>query len=76
MLASRAPTGASNVRVLVKFGRGLVLRGYERAYHSRLPSDGSELARWELPVAVARLEEGIAEDREALDRHIAVLMKR
>lgn len=54
----------------------MLVRGYERAYNSRLPIARSELARWELPVAVARVEEGMVEDREGLDREIARLIER
>lgn len=62
------------LRLAAKVARSVLLLGYRRAYSSRLPADHSTLARWTLPVAVARVAEGIVEEREALDRHIARLL--
>ena len=64
------------LRLAAKVFQGVLLRGYRRAYTSRLPVDCSALARWALPLAVARVEEGIVEEREAFDRHIARLLER
>ena len=75
-IAALPPGTSLLLRLAAKASRGVLLRGYRRAYTSRLPVDPSALARWALPLAVARVEEGIVEEQAALDRHIARLLKR
>ena len=64
------------LRLLAKVARGVVIRGYRNAYRAELPIAPSLLARWELPVAVARVSEAIEEEYEALDRYIRALLAR
>ncbi len=64
------------LRGLAKVARGMIIRSYRRAYNSALPIDPSTLARWELPVAVARVSEAIEEEYDALDRYIRTLLAR
>lgn len=74
--ASLPPGMPLVLRALAKVARGVVVRGYIGAYTAVRPVDASTLARWELPVAIARLSEDIEEDRPALERHINALLRR
>jgi aminoglycoside phosphotransferase (APT) family kinase protein len=58
-------------RVLLASARAYVRRTYVSRYLRRRPARGQELAAWRLPVAVARLGEGILEERPKLLRLIA-----
>lgn len=58
------------LRVLAKVGRRLLLGSYGRAYRAIEVPDEHKLNQWELPVAVARLAEGIDQERPALLRFI------
>jgi len=58
-----APPGTSFVlRLLALFGRSLLLSLYLRSYRRRRPLDMDAVKRWEIPVAAARLSEGIEEE--------------
>ena len=74
--ASLPPGMPLALRMLAKVARGAVVRGYVGAYKKLRPVDASTLARWELPVAIARLAEDVEEDRPALERHINALLRR
>ncbi len=74
--ASLPPGMPLALRMLAKVARGAVVRGYVGAYTKLRPVDASRLARWELPVAIARLAEDVEEDRPALERHINALLRR
>lgn len=56
------------IRLMAKVGRGLLIWGYLRAYGRVRPLDRRRVEAWTFPVAVARLAEGIAEERERLLR--------
>lgn len=58
-------------RGLLASARTYVRRTYLRRYLWRRPARGQELAVWRLPIAVARLGEGILEERPKLLRLIA-----
>jgi uncharacterized protein (TIGR02172 family) len=57
---------------LLAFARAFVRRAYVRRYLRRRPASANELAAWRLPIAVARLGEGIAGERDKLLRLIEV----
>lgn len=63
-----APARRASVSML----RRLFARHYLAAYRRARPVDPHELRRWRLPMLVARLDEGIAEERVLLSRLIAV----
>ncbi len=52
------------LRLLAKGGRHLLLRRYLSAYQRSSPLNSELLGRWELVVAIARLSEGIAGEKE------------
>ena len=54
------------VRPLIGLGRRILLSGYLRAYSGRAALDGDGLRRWGEVLTVARLAEGIPEERNAL----------
>lgn len=63
------PPGASIVvRIAALFGRRILLAGYLRAYRRIRPIDMKAASRWEVPVAAARLGDGIEVERPALLR--------
>jgi aminoglycoside phosphotransferase (APT) family kinase protein len=65
------PPGTSAfLRVLARVGRGILLSGYKRAYRRVRTLDQELMARWELPVAAARLSEGIKEEVPALMKYL------
>ena len=45
-----------------------------RTYHRNIAVDEKLLRNWQLPTAVARIGDGIAEEREKLDEHIRELI--
>ncbi len=68
------PPGSSSViKLLDRFGRRIILRGYLAAYRRVRPIDDALLTRWALPVAIHRLQDGIAGEREFLLARIARL---
>ncbi len=69
------PPGTSFViRFFAKFARRLLLNAYVSAYRRNRQVDDDLLARWQLPVAVARLAENIEPERAALLKRINLLM--
>lgn len=54
------------IKRLHKLGRWSLLRGYMNAYNRSSRIDRSRLDGWMLPVAIARLAEGIVEERPRL----------
>jgi len=64
------PLSSQLNRWLLASARALVRRAYVRRYLRLRPASAGELAAWRLPIAVARLGEGIAEERGKLLRLI------
>ncbi|MCH7809954.1 MAG: hypothetical protein IH863_05170 [Chloroflexi bacterium] len=64
------------VRFLALFARSLIIRTINRTYRRNITVDEDLFRDWQLPVAVARLGDGIAEEREKLDKHIRELLAR
>jgi len=64
------PASSPLNRWLLASARALVRRSYVRRYLRLSPSSAEELAAWHLPIAVARLGEGIVEERGKLLRLI------
>ena len=60
----RSPMG----KWLLDSARAVVHRAYVRRYLRRRPARAADLAAWRLPIIVARLGEGIAEERDHLLR--------
>jgi aminoglycoside phosphotransferase (APT) family kinase protein len=66
------PPGTSRfLRLLARVGRGILLSGYKRAYRRVRPLDQELMARWGVPVAAARLSEGIREEVPAVRKYLA-----
>ena len=58
-----APPGTSfALRALARVGRNLLLSQYLRSYRRLRPLDMDAVKRWEIPIAAARLSEGIEEE--------------
>jgi aminoglycoside phosphotransferase (APT) family kinase protein len=65
------PPGTSIVvRLLALFGRRILLSRYLSAYRQQRPLDKEVMARWKIPIAAARLAEGIEEEVPALIRFL------
>jgi aminoglycoside phosphotransferase (APT) family kinase protein len=64
------------IRVGALFARSLMIRTYNRTYRKNIAVDEELLRSWQLPTAVARLSDNIAEEREKLDQHIRELIAR
>lgn len=61
------PPGTSlPLRVMASFGRGVLIWGYKRSYARVARLDQQLVRRWRVPVAAARLAEGIETEREGL----------
>ncbi len=56
------------IKLMAKFGRSILIWGYLRAYRRLRPLDIPRVEAWAFPLAVARLAEDIAEERERLLR--------
>jgi aminoglycoside phosphotransferase (APT) family kinase protein len=65
-MGSLPPGTPFMIRVGAPFGRGLMRALYLRGYRRARPVDMKAVGRWEVPVAAARLADGIAEERPAL----------
>ena len=65
-MGSLPPGTPLTLRVGALFGRNLMRVLYLRAYRRIRPVDMKAVGRWEVPVAAARLGDGIAEERPAL----------
>lgn len=61
---------SERTRWLIASARAFVRQTYIRRYLRRRPARAEELAAWRLPIAVARLGEGIVEERSKLLRLI------
>lgn len=64
------------VRFLALFARSLIIRTINRTYRRNITVDEDLFRAWQLPVAVARLGDNIAEEREKLYEHISELLAR
>ena len=64
------------VRFLALFARSLIIRTINRTYRKSIAVDQELYRAWQLPVAVARLSDGIVEEREKLHEHIGELLAR
>jgi aminoglycoside phosphotransferase (APT) family kinase protein len=69
-LGSPPPGTSRALRVLALFGRNILLQLYLRSYRRSRPLEMAAVARWEVPVAAARLSEGIEEEAPALLRFL------
>jgi aminoglycoside phosphotransferase (APT) family kinase protein len=69
------PSSQVNRRLLAS-ARAFVRRAYIRRYLRLRPASKEELAAWRLPIAVARLGEGIVEERAALLRLIEAALSK
>jgi aminoglycoside phosphotransferase (APT) family kinase protein len=71
LLGVGEPPASQMNRWLLSSARALVRRAYIRRYLRLRPASRRELAMWRFPIAVARLGEGIVEERDKLLRLIA-----
>jgi uncharacterized protein (TIGR02172 family) len=69
------PPDSGLSRWLLASGRAIVYRAYRHRYLRRRPAPEEELAAWRLPIAVARLAEGIPGERSPLLRLIDRLVR-
>jgi uncharacterized protein (TIGR02172 family) len=70
LLQMGEPPPSQKNRWLLTSARALVRRAYIRRYLRLHPASARELAVWRFPIAVARLSEGIVEERDKLLRLI------
>jgi uncharacterized protein (TIGR02172 family) len=70
LLQMGEPPPSQKNRWLLTSARTLVRRAYIRRYLRLRPASARELAVWRFPIAVARLSEGIVEERDKLLRLI------
>jgi aminoglycoside phosphotransferase (APT) family kinase protein len=70
------PGTPATIRVGRRFGQGLFLRAYERAYRGHRTVDEAAVGRWEIVNAAARFEERIESEYPALERLIESRMHR
>ena len=71
--AGEPPSYTPVMRVLTMAGRRLFIRLYTGSYMRVRPLDKREVRKWALPIAVARLAEGIVEERSRLLQRIEKL---
>ena len=64
------------IRFFALFARALMIRTYSRTYRKSIAVDQDLFRAWQLPSAVARIGDNIAEEREKLDEHIRELIAR
>ena len=64
------------IRFFALFARSLMIRTLNRTYRKNITVDENLLRAWQLPTAVARIGDGIDEEREKLDKHIRELIAR
>ncbi len=80
MLILRLGAPPSNLPLLIRFfalfARSLMIRTYNRTYRKHIAVDEDLFRAWQLPAAVARIGDNIAEEREKLDKHIRELIAR
>ena len=70
-----APPPGGMSPLLIGCLRAVARVTYLRRYWKGAPALRAELAAWRLPIAVARLAEGIPEERQQLLTHIAALVR-
>jgi thiamine kinase len=70
LLAVGEPPSSQMNRWLLTTARALVRRAYVRRYLRLRPARAGDLAAWRFPIAVARLGEGLVEERDKLLRLI------
>jgi aminoglycoside phosphotransferase (APT) family kinase protein len=70
LLGVGEPPASRMNRWLLSSARALVRRAYIRRYLRLRPASAGDLAAWRFPIAVARLGEGIVEERDKLLRLI------
>jgi hypothetical protein len=70
LLQMGEPPPSQKNRWLLTSARALVRRAYIRRYLRLHPADARDLAVWRFLIAVARLSEGIVEERDKLLRLI------
>ena len=70
LLSVGEPPASQMSRWLLSSARALVRRAYVRRYLRQRPAGAGDLAAWRFPIAVARLGEGIVEERDKLLRLI------
>ena len=75
-LGDPPPGTALTLRILAFVGRRIFRALYSRAYRNILKLDDAQVSAWALPVAVARLGDGIEPEREALLAHIRLELAR
>ena len=63
------------IRILAKVARSVLVNSYAAAYHREQPVDPALLGAWRLPVAVARISEGIEAEMPALHSYIDRLLR-
>jgi uncharacterized protein (TIGR02172 family) len=73
LLQMGEPPPSQKMRWLLTSARALVRRAYIRRYLRLRPASAGDLAAWRFPIAVARLNEGIVEERDKLLRLIETL---
>jgi aminoglycoside phosphotransferase (APT) family kinase protein len=73
-LGDPPPGTALTLRILAVVGRRIFRALYSRAYRRILKLDDAQVRAWAVPVAVARLGDGIESEREALLSHIRSLL--
>ena len=80
MLILRLGAPPSNLPLLIRFlalfARSLIIHTYNSTYRKNLAFDEELFRAWQLPVAVARVGDNIAEEREKLYEHIGNLIAR
>ncbi len=80
MLILRLGEPPANLPLLIRFfalfARSLMIRTYNRTYRKNIAVDEDLFRAWQLPTAVARLGDGIVEEREKLHKHIRELIAR
>ena len=80
MLIMRLGEPPSNLPLLIRFfalfARSLIIRTLNRTYRKHIAVDENLLRAWQLPTAVARLGDDIAEERDKLLDHIRELIAR
>jgi len=65
-LGELSPGTPKLIQWMTRIGRGLFHQAYLRHYFQLHPASAQEFARWQLPMAVARLNDGIAEEQAQL----------
>ncbi len=64
------------IRFLALFARSIIIHTYNRTYRKNIAVDDDLFRAWQLPTAVARIGDGIAEEREKLYEYIIELIAR